>query len=93
MDKSARRGAFALALAAGLCLAASVVRADTIWLPGVEGTLNVPTSSIAARKFKEIVRQQYDFSCGSAALATLLTFHYGHAIDERSPSRVSRCST
>jgi len=27
--------------------------------------------------FRTVVRQQYDFSCGSAALATLLTYHYG----------------
>lgn len=27
--------------------------------------------------FRTVVRQEYDFSCGSAALATLLTFHYG----------------
>jgi predicted double-glycine peptidase len=30
-----------------------------------------------ARKFNTVVRQQYDFSCGSAALATLLHYHYG----------------
>lgn len=27
--------------------------------------------------FRTVVRQEYDFSCGSAALATLLTYHYG----------------
>ena len=27
-------------------------------------------------RFAETVRQGYDFSCGSAAIATLLTFHY-----------------
>ncbi|QKS02004.1 C39 family peptidase [Sphingomonas sp. CL5.1] len=30
-----------------------------------------------ARRFNTVVRQQYDFSCGSAALATLLRYHYG----------------
>jgi predicted double-glycine peptidase len=29
------------------------------------------------------VRQQYDFSCGSAALATLLTFHYAEPTTEQ----------
>lgn len=33
--------------------------------------------------FRTVIRQQYDFSCGSAALATLLTHHYQHPIDER----------
>lgn len=33
--------------------------------------------------FRTVVRQQYDFSCGSAALATLLRHHYGRDVDER----------
>lgn len=37
----------------------------------------VPVASMLARKFATVVRQQYDFSCGSAALATLLRYHYG----------------
>lgn len=41
------------------------------------GEYNVPVASILARKFTTVVRQQYDFSCGSAALATLLQYHYG----------------
>jgi uncharacterized protein len=32
--------------------------------------------------FRSVVRQQYDFSCGSAALATLLRHHYGRDVDE-----------
>lgn len=28
-------------------------------------------------KFATVYRQQHDFSCGSAALASLLTYHYG----------------
>src|SRR5262245_13822095 len=27
--------------------------------------------------FRTVVRQQHDYSCGSAAVATLLTYHYG----------------
>lgn len=33
--------------------------------------------------FRSVVRQRYDFSCGSAAVATLLTHHYGRAVTER----------
>lgn len=33
--------------------------------------------------FRSVVRQQYDFSCGSAAVATLLSFHYGVQTPER----------
>lgn len=32
--------------------------------------------------FRTVVRQQYDFSCGSAAVATLLRFHYGRDVSE-----------
>jgi predicted double-glycine peptidase len=32
--------------------------------------------------FRTVVRQQHDFSCGSAALATLLTYQYGRATTE-----------
>lgn len=32
--------------------------------------------------FRTVIRQRYDYSCGSAALATLLHFHYGLDVDE-----------
>lgn len=32
--------------------------------------------------FRTVVRQRYDFSCGSAALATLLRYHYDRDIGE-----------
>jgi predicted double-glycine peptidase len=32
--------------------------------------------------FRTVVRQQHDFSCGSAALATLLTYQYGRPTSE-----------
>jgi len=32
--------------------------------------------------FRATVHQKYDFSCGSAAVATLLTYHYGKPVDE-----------
>lgn len=35
--------------------------------------------------FRTVVRQRYDFSCGSAAIATLLTYHYDRKTDERTP--------
>jgi predicted double-glycine peptidase len=38
---------------------------------------NVAVTSLEEARFRNVVRQQYDFSCGSAALATLLTYHYG----------------
>ncbi|MBD8530046.1 MULTISPECIES: C39 family peptidase [unclassified Massilia] len=36
----------------------------------------MPVKSMKDLRFQATLRQQYDFSCGSAALATLLTHHY-----------------
>src|SRR5690606_15568794 len=33
-------------------------------------------------RFRTTLPQQYDFSCGSAATATLLTFQYGYPVSE-----------
>ena len=60
---------------------------STIWLPDAVGVSNVPTVSLKERKFEQVIRQQYDFSCGSAALATLLTFHYETQTDEQQAFR------
>lgn len=43
----------------------------------------VPVSSLKEARFRSTVRQQYDFSCGSAALATLLSYHYDFPVTEQ----------
>ncbi|MBP2157857.1 MULTISPECIES: C39 family peptidase [Asticcacaulis] len=43
---------------------------------------NVPVVSMADIPFRTVVRQQYDYSCGSAALATLLHYHYDLPVTE-----------
>ena len=50
----------------------------------VEGGANYSLNVISMRDipFRTVVRQQYDYSCGSAALATLLTYHYGVRVNE-----------
>ncbi len=74
--------------ALAICAAVSLLGgphafAGTVWLPGSGGVGNVPVRSLQEQKFARVVRQEYDFSCGSAALATLLTFHYGHPTAEQ----------
>ena len=69
-----------------LCLAALVplpAISGTVMLTGIGGMANVPVKSLKELRFRNVVRQQYDFSCGSAALATLLTYHYQHPISEQ----------
>ena len=41
-----------------------------------------PVTSMRDLPFRTVVRQQYDYSCGSAALATLLRYHFGRAVNE-----------
>jgi predicted double-glycine peptidase len=43
----------------------------------------VPVTTLKDIKFRNTTRQQFDFSCGSAALATLLTYHYGTPVSEK----------
>lgn len=73
-----------VAAALKLLLAGSTLLASTadLPLPG-GGGVAVPVTSIKAGRFLTTVHQQTDFSCGSAALATLLTYHYGRPVSER----------
>lgn len=48
------------------------------------GRYAVKVTSLKEARFKATTRQQYDFSCGSAAVATLLTHHYGYPVTEQS---------
>ena len=65
-------------------LAMPGARAGMVDIPGAgSGSFNIKTMSMKERQFRFTERQQYDFSCGSAALATLLTYHYGDAVDEK----------
>lgn len=43
---------------------------------GDTGNFNLKLTSFAEIPFRTVVRQQFDYSCGSAALATLMRFHY-----------------
>ncbi len=40
-------------------------------------SFNTTVTSIREARYNAVVPQQYDFSCGSASVATLLTYHYG----------------
>ncbi len=57
--------------------------AGTVLVPGPGGSVAVEVTSFQAQRFAQVFPQQYDFSCGSAALASLLTFHYDHEITEK----------
>lgn len=64
------------------CAAGNVDQASFALAPALIGDVSVPLQSFESLRFNTVVRQKYDFSCGSAALATLLRYHYGTAHDE-----------
>src|SRR3546814_10919743 len=51
-------------------------------IQGAGGSFSIPVTSLKEKRWTNVVRQQYDFSCGSAAVATLLTYHYETPVDE-----------
>ncbi|MGZ3274412.1 MAG: C39 family peptidase [Caulobacteraceae bacterium] len=75
-----RPAALGLTLALGVCAQAFGATAPLPTTSG--GAYNVQVTSWRDLPFRTVVRQQYDYSCGSAALATLLHFHYGQPVRE-----------
>ncbi|WP_234239940.1 C39 family peptidase [Billgrantia desiderata] len=54
----------------------------TIALNGGFGSLTVPARSHQEMRWDGVVAQQYDYSCGAASVATLLTYHYDRPTTE-----------
>jgi predicted double-glycine peptidase len=46
-------------------------------------TIRKPVESWQERKTRHVVMQQRDYSCGAAALATLLRYYWGHNVNEK----------
>ncbi|WP_298434868.1 C39 family peptidase [Geobacter sp.] len=63
--------------------ASSSAAAATMTVRGGSGDFTVKVMSMQERRFRTTIRQQNDFSCGSAALATLLTYHYEDKVSEQ----------
>lgn len=77
--------------AAALCLGTAALYAvpaeagsvllENVGIGGAAFTMNI--ESFQEKKYKATLAQQYDFSCGSAALATLLTYNYNIRVSEQ----------
>lgn len=64
-------------------LASHGARANDVTLGNADtGNYNLHLASYSEIPFHTVIRQQFDYSCGSAALATLLKFHYSVNSDE-----------
>ena len=72
-----------LSLLAGAVGAAAAPK-GFVDLPAQAGaSYSAPVVSMKEQRFQKTLHQQYDFSCGSAALATLLTHHYNFRVSEQ----------
>lgn len=64
--------------------AIACAQAGAVDLPGAAGgSYALHVTSLKEARFRSTVRQQFDFSCGSAAVATLLSYHYDTPVSER----------
>jgi len=79
MDMTSRLCAVVLAFFA---LGGTASEASSIILPG-GGEYRLRVTSIKEARFAATLHQQFDFSCGSAAIATLLTYHYDYPVTEQ----------
>jgi predicted double-glycine peptidase len=69
-----------LTAASALALAGSALAQ-----PNARPSFEPPTVGVVSWRdmpFRRVVRQQYDYSCGSAAVATLLSYHYARPTTE-----------
>jgi predicted double-glycine peptidase len=71
------------ALLIGALGAQGHVGAAELALPSGMRVGSMPVKSMKDLRFQATLRQQYDFSCGSAALATLLSHHYNTPTSEQ----------
>lgn len=71
-----------VAVCASAGLLWSTAFAGSVMVPGIGGDFRLTVKSFESRRFDSVLRQQYDFSCGSAAVASLLSFHYEDQVTE-----------
>jgi hypothetical protein len=78
--------AAALCVGAGCFAEIPPAGAGSLFLDGVgfgSAAVTVNVQSFQEKKYSATLAQQYDFSCGSAALATLLTYNYNLPVSEQ----------
>lgn len=86
-ERKNRRFVFAILLPLSLVVWSSAtsttVQASSVPLPMGGALLNIKRKTLVDMRFKNVVRQRYDLSCGAAAIATLMQFFYGEKITEK----------
>jgi predicted double-glycine peptidase len=66
-----------------VALAELALPARAVEVQSPQGTFSMHLTSLKETRFRNTIRQKYDFSCGSAAVATLLSYQYGYPVDEQ----------
>ncbi len=83
--KSVGKGAMRYAartLLASLLGVACSAHAGPVAIRSPAGAYTLQVTSLKEARFRTTIRQRYDFSCGSAAVATLLTYQFGIPVSE-----------
>ncbi|WP_235937471.1 C39 family peptidase [Marinobacter caseinilyticus] len=75
-------GKTVVAMSLLFCLPWPCAYGGSVQVPGIGGQITMDVVSFQEQRFSTIMRQEYDYSCGSAALASLLSFHYGQQVTE-----------
>jgi len=74
-----------LALLAVATAAPAQEEKERAYMPsmGMGGDFTIPVRSLKQQRQARTLIQKYDFSCGSAAVATLLTHHFNYPVTEQ----------
>src|SRR5690242_15760491 len=71
-----------------LSIATGALAATVEVTPGVGSRMLLQVWSMRELKVRSVILQKYHYSCGSAAVATLLTYHYDHPLTEETAFRM-----
>lgn len=73
-----------LSLALLAVATAAPAQQERAYMPSMGmGDFNMPVTSLKQQRQARTLIQKYDFSCGSAAVATLLTHHFNYPVSEQ----------
>lgn len=75
-------------MAVFLSIGTGAIAATIEVTPGGGARMLLQVWSMHELKVRSVVLQKYDYSCGSAAVATLLTYHYGRPLNEETAFRM-----
>ena len=84
MTRAARRQVISICIAASILTYDASAADDTLLVRHGDYHLTKPIRSWTALRENRVVMQRFDYSCGAAALATLLRYYFDENIDERS---------